>query len=133
GPSDLLLALVSGGASALLSAPPSGMSLDELREVHTALLASGLPIQRINLVRRHLSRTQGGRLALAAHPARTLTLYASDIPQGEAFEIGSGPTVASPADVEGARQVLASVLPQDRAAQFAPFLSPPLDARSEEA
>ncbi len=133
GPRDLLLALLSGGASTLLSAPPRGMSLDELREINAALLASGLPIQRINLLRRHLSRTHGGRIALEAHPARTLTLYASDIPQGEAFEIGSGPTLASVPDLEGAREILDSLFPPERAARFARFLSPPLDARSEEA
>lgn len=133
GPDDVLLALVSGGASALLSAPPPGMGLDELREINAALLASGLPIQRINLLRRHLSRTHGGRIALAAHPARTVTLYASDIPGGAPFEIGSGPTLASRADLDGAREVLASLFPPDRAAHFARFLSPPLDATSKEA
>lgn len=133
GPDDLLLALISGGASSLLQAPPQGMSFSEFQELASALVRSSLPISRINTVRRHLSRLQGGRLALAASPARTLTLYASDIPGGLAYEVGSGPTLPSPAALEDARRALEEALGPGEASKYLPFLESPLDPSSEEA
>jgi hydroxypyruvate reductase len=107
GPDDLLLALISGGASALLAAPPDGMTLAEKQGVVAALLDRGVAIRDVNLVRRHLSRIKGGRLARAAAPADTLTLLVSDVIGGAAPDIGSGPTVADPSTVEEARAVVA--------------------------
>ena len=101
GPDDFVLALISGGASALLVAPTPGVSLAEKQAVNAALLASGAPIDRMNTVRKHLSRVKGGQLAAAAHPARMLTLMISDVPGDDPAFIGSGPTVgdaSTPAD-----------------------------------
>jgi hydroxypyruvate reductase len=98
---DFVLTLMSGGASALLVAPVAGMTLEEKRAVNAALLASGAPIDRMNTVRKHLSRVKGGQLAAAAHPARMLCLMISDVPGDDPAFIGSGPTVgdaSTPAD-----------------------------------
>jgi hydroxypyruvate reductase len=93
GPDDFVLALISGGASALLVAPAEGVTLAEKRAVTAALLASGAPIDRMNLVRKHLSQVKGGQLAARAHPARMLALMISDVPGDDPALIGSGPTV----------------------------------------
>ena len=93
GPEDFVLALISGGASALLCAPAAGMTLAEKQAVNAALLASGAPILAMNTVRKHLSRVKGGQLAAAAHPARVLALMISDVPGDDPAFIGSGPTV----------------------------------------
>lgn len=101
GPDDFVLALVSGGASSLLIAPVEGVTLDEKKAVNAALLASGAPIDRMNTVRKHLSRVKGGQLAAAAFPARMLCLMISDVPGDDPAFIGSGPTVgdaSTPAD-----------------------------------
>lgn len=90
---DLVVALVSGGGSALLPAPPPGMTLADEIAVNEALLASGAPISAMNTVRKHLSAIKGGRLALAAHPARVVTLVVSDIPGDNPAFVASGPTV----------------------------------------
>ena len=90
---DFVLALISGGASALLVAPCAGVSLAEKQAVNAALLASGAPIDKMNTVRKHLSRVKGGQLAAAAYPARMLTLMISDVPGDDPAFIGSGPTV----------------------------------------
>lgn len=129
----LLLSLVSGGASSLLQAPPPSLSLDDLREIASRLVRSDLPIQRINTVRRHLSRIHGGRLARAAYPARTLTLFASDVPSGAAHDVGSGPTVPDPTTIEEAREALFDAVDPERAASIARFLTPSLDPSSREA
>ncbi len=103
GPDDLVLALISGGASALLVAPAEGVSLGEKQAVNAALLASGAPISLMNTVRKHLSRVKGGQLAAAAYPARVLALMISDVPGDDPAFIGSGPTVgdaSSPADAQ---------------------------------
>lgn len=92
GPDDLVLALISGGASALLVAPREGMTLAEKQAVNEALLASGAPIGQMNVVRKHLSRVKGGQLA-AACPARMVALMISDVPGDDPAMIGSGPTV----------------------------------------
>src|SRR5690606_32528838 len=90
---DLVVALISGGGSALLPAPPEGLSLADEIAVNEALLASGAPISAMNTVRKHLSRIKGGRLALAAYPAKVLTLIVSDIPGDNPAFVASGPTV----------------------------------------
>ncbi|MFZ5708650.1 MAG: glycerate kinase type-2 family protein [Pseudomonadota bacterium] len=102
GPDDLVLALISGGASALLVRPAGAITLAEKQAVNAALLASGAPIDRMNTVRKHLSRVKGGQLAAAAYPARVLALMISDVPGDDPAFIGSGPTVgdaSTPADV----------------------------------
>ena len=90
---DFVLALISGGASALLCAPSEGLRLEEKQAVNAALLASGAPISAMNTVRKHLSRVKGGQLAAAAWPARMLALMISDVPGDDPAFIGSGPTV----------------------------------------
>lgn len=106
GEGDFVLALISGGASALLVAPVAGVSLAEKQAVNAALLASGAPIDRMNTVRKHLSRVKGGQLAAAAFPARMLTLMISDVPGDDPAFIGSGPTVGDASTVAEARAVL---------------------------
>ena len=93
GEGDFVLALISGGASALLVAPVDGVSLAEKQAVNSALLACGAPITQMNTVRKHLSRVKGGQLAAAAYPARVLALMISDVPGDDMAFIGSGPTV----------------------------------------
>jgi len=82
------------------------MALAEKQELVAALLEGGAPIGDVNLVRRHLSRIKGGRLARAALPARVLTLLLSDVIGGAPHDVGSGPTVADPTTVEEARLAL---------------------------
>lgn len=104
GADDFVLALISGGASALLVAPVAGVTLAEKQALNAGLLASGAPIDRMNTVRKHLSRVKGGQLAAAACPARMLTLMISDVPGDDPAMIGSGPTVgeaSTPADALG--------------------------------
>ena len=93
---DLVLALLSGGGSALLAAPLHGISLEQKRGISKALLNSGADIREINCVRKHLSAIKGGRLALAAAPAQVVTLAISDVPGDDLSVIASGPTVADP-------------------------------------
>ena len=107
GPDDLLLCLISGGGSALLVVPAAGIDLDEKRRINRALLASGAPIGEMNVVRRHLSGIKGGRLAAAAHPARTLTLAVSDVPGDDPATIASGPTIGDVTTVADASAILA--------------------------
>jgi hydroxypyruvate reductase len=90
---DLVLCLISGGGSALLTLPAEGMTLAHKQRVNQALLDSGASIVEMNCVRKHLSRIKGGRLAAACAPARVLTLLISDVPGDEASVIASGPTV----------------------------------------
>ena len=94
GEDDLLLVLMSGGASALLPAPADGISLEEKQAVTRSLLRSGAPISEMNMVRKHLSAIKGGRLAAKAWPAATHMIAISDIPGDDIAMIGSGPTVA---------------------------------------
>jgi len=95
-PDDLVVALICGGGSALLAAPPEGFGLDDERALNEALLASGAPISVMNRVRRRFSRVKGGRLALAAHPARLVSLIVSDIPGDVLHDVASGPTLPEP-------------------------------------
>lgn len=103
---DFVLALVSGGASALLVAPAEGVTLAEKQAVNAALLASGAPIGAMNIVRKHLSRVKGGRLAAAAYPARLLCRMISDVPGDDPALIGSGPTVGDGSAPDEARAIL---------------------------
>ena len=105
GADDLLLCLVSGGGSALLAAPATGVALDDKQAVNRALLASGANITEMNTVRKHLSRIKGGRLAAASHPARCHAVLVSDVPGDDPATIASGPTVADPTTVADAREV----------------------------
>lgn len=107
GTDDLVLALVSGGGSALLSVPAPGLSFQDKQAVNAALLRSGAPIGEMNVVRKHLSAIKGGRLAAAAFPARVVTLVISDVPGDDPAAIASGPTVADPSTFAQARAVLA--------------------------
>jgi glycerate 2-kinase len=90
---DLVIALVSGGGSALLPAPPGGVTLADEIAVNKALLASGAPISAMNAVRKHLSTIKGGRLAAVAHPAKVVSLVVSDITGDKPALVASGPTV----------------------------------------
>ena len=103
---DLVLVLLSGGGSALLAAPLAGITLEQKRAVTKALLACGASIGEINCVRKHLSAIKGGRLALAAAPARLLTLAISDVPGDELSTIASGPTVPDPTCCADALEVV---------------------------
>jgi glycerate 2-kinase len=97
GPEDFVLALISGGGSALLIHPADGITLAEKQALTQALLASGAPIGEINGIRKEISAVKGGRLAVAAHPARMLALLISDVPGDNPGDIASGPTVGIPA------------------------------------
>lgn len=103
---DLVVALVSGGGSALLPSPPEGMSLDDEIAVNEALLASGAPISAMNTVRKHLSTIKGGRLAAAAWPAKVVTLVVSDIPGDNPAFVASGPTVPDDATRKDALDIV---------------------------
>lgn len=135
GPDDLVIALISGGGSALLPAPGPGLSLADEQAVNRALLASGAPIAAMNAIRNQLSTIKGGRLALAAAPARVVTLVVSDVPGDDPALVASGPTVPITATRAEARQ-LASLyeiaLPSPAAALLAGDANPaprPDDAR----
>ncbi len=103
---DFLLALISGGGSALMSLPQPGLTMEDKRAVTRALLHCGAPISAINTVRRHLSAIKGGRLAAAAWPARTLALMISDVPGDDPAVIASGPTVSDGSTAADALAVL---------------------------
>ena len=106
GEGDHLLALVSGGGSALMCAPAPGVSLAEKQALTRSLLHCGATISEINGVRKHLSRVKGGRLALAAFPATVETLAISDVPGDDPQLIASGPTLPDPTPLAEARAVL---------------------------
>jgi len=103
---DMVLALISGGGSALLTLPAPGISLADKQAVTDALLSSGAPIQDINCVRKHLSAIKGGRLTRAAAPAQVVALLISDVVGDDSSVIASGPTVADPTTTEDALVVL---------------------------
>lgn len=107
GPDDLLLCLISGGASALLAGPIPGITLAHKQQVTSALLRSGATIHEMNCVRKHLSAVKGGRLALCAAPARVVTLLISDVPGDDPAVIGSGPTFGDPTTGDDAQAILA--------------------------
>ena len=105
-PQDLVLCLMSGGASALLTLPVELLTLAQKQALNQALLASGASISEMNCVRKHLSRIKGGRLAAACAPARVVTLAISDVPGDDPGTIGSGPTVADASTCADALAVL---------------------------
>ena len=107
GAEDLVVVLISGGASANWIAPAAGLSLTEKQAVTRALLRSGANIGEINTVRKHLSRIKGGRLAQRAYPARVVTIGISDVPDDDPAVIGSGPTVPDPTTLADARALVA--------------------------
>lgn len=107
GADDLVIALISGGGSALLTLPSPGLTLEDLQAVNRALLRSGADIGEINTVRKHLSAIKGGRLALAAYPAPVVTLIISDVPGDDPSMVASGPTVADATSFIDALAVLA--------------------------
>lgn len=141
-----VLVLLSGGASSLLAAPSPGLSFQQKRTIVASLLSSGAPITDINLVRRHLSRIKGGGLLRAAHPSPVHSLILSDVLGGRRSDVGSGPSLASPAGLRAAQRAVAKWLgpwpggipltacvgPRDPAAERATsdlLLSPELFAR----
>jgi glycerate 2-kinase len=105
---DLLLVLLSGGGSANWIAPADGVSFAQKQQVNRALLRSGAPIGEMNIVRKHLSRIKGGRLARAGqHAAEIVTLAISDVPHDDPSAIASGPTVPDPSTLADARALVA--------------------------
>ena len=107
GPNDLVLVLMSGGASANWIAPAAGISFEDKQSVTRALLRVGANIGDINKVRKHLSNIKGGRLARHAYPARLVTIAISDVPGDDPSAIGSGPTVPDPSTLAQARAIVA--------------------------
>jgi hydroxypyruvate reductase len=107
GADDLVLCLISGGGSALLTLPAPGVTLAEKQAVNRALLASGAGITEMNCVRKHLSAIKGGQLAAACAPARVVSLVISDVPGDDLAVIASGPTVADPTTRDEAAAILA--------------------------
>ncbi|MGE4328889.1 glycerate kinase type-2 family protein [Diaphorobacter sp.] len=104
---DLVLCLISGGGSALLTLPAAGLTLADKQRINRALLDSGAAIGEMNCVRKHLSRIKGGRLAAACHPARVVTLAISDVPGDDPGVIASGPTVPDETTCADALDILA--------------------------
>ncbi len=103
---DLVVALISGGGSALLPSPPEGLTLADEIAVNKALLASGAPISAMNAVRKHLSTIKGGRLAAHAHPAKVFSLVVSDIPGDNPAFVASGPTVPDATSRDDALKII---------------------------
>ena len=103
---DVVLALISGGGSALLALPAPGLTLEDKQAVNNALLRSGASIDEMNCVRKHLSAIKGGRLAAAAYRARVVTLLISDVPGDDPSVIASGPTVPDPTTFSDALAIL---------------------------
>ncbi len=103
---DLVLCLISGGGSALLVQPAEGITLEEKQAINRQLLKSGVAIDKMNVVRKHLSAIKGGRLALAALPAKVVSLAISDVPGDDAAIIASGPTVFDASTARHALEIL---------------------------
>jgi hydroxypyruvate reductase len=104
---DLVLCLISGGASSLLAMPADGITLEEKQAINKALLKSGAAIDEMNCVRKHLSAIKGGRLAAMCAPAQVVTLLISDVPGDAPQVIGSGPTVPDSTTCADALRILA--------------------------
>lgn len=103
---DMVVALICGGGSALLPAPPEGLTLADEQALNEALLSCGAPIGVMNAIRKHVSGIKGGRLAAAAHPARVLSLIVSDVPGDDPAQVASGPTVPDRVTLEDARTMI---------------------------
>ncbi len=126
---DLVVALICGGGSALLPAPPDGLTLEDEQSLNQALLASGAPISVMNAIRKHVSTIKGGRLAQAAHPARVVSLIVSDVPGDDPAQVASGPTVPDACRRADALQLIDSYridLPQTVAGYLATAPETPL-------
>lgn len=108
GPEDLVVALICGGGSALLPSPPGDLTLEDEAALNRALLASGAPISVMNAIRKQVSGIKGGRLALACHPARVVTLVVSDVPGDDPAQVASGPTIPDASSRAGARALLSA-------------------------
>jgi hydroxypyruvate reductase len=106
GERDLVICLISGGGSALLIAPPQGIALADKQAATKLLLACGATIHELNTIRKHLSRSKGGRLAQAAHPATVISLILSDVVGDDLDVIGSGPTVPDSSTFADAEEIL---------------------------
>ena len=106
GPDDLVVCLLSGGASSLLCLPGEGLTLADKQTITCALLELGAPIAVVNRIRKALSAIKGGRLAAAAAPARLATYVISDVPGDDPADVGSGPIVPDPVDPSEARMLL---------------------------
>jgi len=105
-PEDTVIFLVSGGGSAILAKPiDASITLGDLTEFNRVLVTSHLPIEQINVLRKHLSAVKGGRLAECAYPARQLTIYISDVPDGLPSMVASGPTMPDESTVEQAYEI----------------------------
>lgn len=121
-PDDLVIALVSGGGSALMPLPAGEITLAEKQEVNRALLACGANIGEMNVVRKHLSAIKGGRLAAACHPAKLVTLMISDVPGDDPGVIASGPTIgeaSTPGDAKAIIERYGITLPESAARHLA--------------
>ncbi len=105
-PDDLVIVLLSGGASSLLADIPDGSTLEETQSLFSQLVNSGASIHEINIIRKHISRIKGGQLTKAAYPAKIVTLAISDVPGDDLSSIASGPTVPDPSTFEDAHQIL---------------------------
>ena len=127
-PDDLVVALISGGGSALLAAPAEGMDLADEIAVNEALLASGAPIGAMNAVRKQVSRVKGGRLALAAAPARVVSFVVSDVPGDDPALVASGPTIADDSTRAEAQAIIAAYRLDLPAAALAHLATAPEDA-----
>lgn len=103
---DLVLCLISGGGSALLSLPADGITLEDKQAVTSELLRSGATITEMNCVRKHLSAIKGGRLAMTCHPAKVVSLVISDVPGDDLSSIASGATVVDPSTYDDALAVI---------------------------
>lgn len=122
GKDDLVIALICGGGSALLPAPPEGLTLADEIALNEALLKSGAPISVMNAIRKQASLIKGGRLALAAHPAKVVSLVVSDVPGDDPAQVASGPTVPDATSRQEARGLLEAwriTLPEKLATWFA--------------
>lgn len=133
---DLVIALVCGGGSALLAAPPEGFTLEDEQELNRVLLASGAPIGAMNAIRKHFSTIKGGRLAARAYPARVLSLIVSDVPGDDPAQVASGPTIPDALTLKDARRIIENrrIAVPDRilaALQSAPDPTDPVFARNE--
>lgn len=106
GAEDLVICLISGGGSALLTLPPPGIALEVLADLNRQLLHSGADISEMNAVRKNLSRSSGGRLAATAYPARVVSLLISDVPGDDLRAIASGPTVGDTATAQDALRII---------------------------
>jgi glycerate 2-kinase len=128
GEEDLVVALICGGGSALLPAPPEGLTLEDEQHLNQVLLASGAPIGVMNAIRKHASRIKGGRLAAAAWPAKVVSLVVSDVPGDDPCQVASGPTIADAVNLADVRAMVASrniLLPEAIVAHLESGRDPP--------